>query len=84
MVDSTIRATGNASSTWEIEEAIAGGKSFGQIVQTADGFFIFAGKDSLLEVTKISRGPYPSKHDAMDAIAAKLGGFCTLHPENFG
>ena len=78
MVDSTIRATGNSPSIWEIGEASSDGRLLGQIVQTADGFFIFAAKDSLLDRTQISRGPYPSRHDAMDAIAEKLGGFCTL------
>jgi hypothetical protein len=78
MIDSWIRASGNSASFWEIEEASADGKLLGQIVQAPDGFFIFAGKDSLLEKTQISRGPYSSRHDAMDAIAEKLGGFCTL------
>ena len=78
MVDSTIRATGGSSRIWQIEEAGSKGDSLGQIVETANGFFVFAGRDSLLEMTQISPGPYPSRHDAMDAIAAKLGGFCTL------
>ena len=79
MIDSRIKASGDSTSIWEIEEASSNGKLLGQIVQATDGlFFIFAGKDSLLEKTKISRGPYSSRHDAMDAIAEKLGGFCTL------
>ena len=78
MVDSTVRAAGDSPRIWEIEEAIPQGRSLGQIVQTSEGFFVFTGKDSLLEQAQISRGPYPSRHDAMDAIATRLGGFCTL------
>ena len=78
MVDSTIRATGSSPNIWEIEEASSEAKLLGQIVQSADGFFIFTAKDSLLDRTQMSSGPYPSRHDAMDAIAQKLGGFCTL------
>ena len=78
MVDSRIKASGDSASFWDIEDAGPDGTLLGQIVQAADEFFIFAGKDSLLEKTKISRGPYPSRHAAMDAIAEKLGGFCTL------
>jgi hypothetical protein len=78
MIDSTVRARGDSPRIWEIEEASSERRSLGQIVQTAEGFFVFSGKGSLLEQTQISPGPYPSRHDAMDAIAAKLGGFCTL------
>ena len=78
MIDSTIRPTGSGPNIWEIEEASSEAKLLGRIVQSADGFFVFAAKDSLLDRTQISRGPYPSRHDAMNAIAEKLGGFCTL------
>ena len=51
MVDSRIKASGDSTSIWEIEEASSDGKLLGQIVQAPHGIFHFcwqrqfAGKD---------------------------------------
>ena len=73
MVDAVINPS--EPKHWTIYEE-PGGKQLGYVQQAPSGFMVLADKDNIL--TSLSLGPYPSKEAAMAAIAAKIGGNCSV------
>ena len=73
MVDAVVSPSGPKQ--WAIYEK-PGDKDLGRIIQACDTFTIMAFPGSFL--TNVALGPYASKQAAMDAIAAMIGGNCSI------
>jgi hypothetical protein len=75
-VNATVRPYSNNSWIVEVERSAV---RLGYIQQSQAVFSIIADPDSS-PLAGISMGPWHSKENAMDAIADKLKGTCTLGP----
>lgn len=72
-MDVVINPSGNMQ--WSVyKEGTA--NELGIVEQSANGFVVLADRDNFL--TGVSLALYASKQEAMDAIASKVGGTCSV------
>ena len=73
MVDAVVSPSGPTQ--WRIRET-PGDTPLGMIIKSGADFTVAAFKDNFL--TGVSLGPYSTIENAMAAIAAKIGGNCSV------